>query len=257
VFLFKQLVRTCLISAASSTRFPVHFQSSWFLRVAGYTGEGGITTLNYMTGRKLGRIWLSTVVVLVSTLACSQVSTGKPPLGSFSSGPDVINLGNLNIHFDFPVIHKNGRGMPFDYILGFDNSVWTPTNVSGVLKWQPTSNFGWRAITEAAVGYVSYTQVRITCIDPDTFRQFPATQRYNYQYHDKFGTIHNFTNISGGCPGDTDPSDTVSTDSSGYTLHTSVKFILVLRFRDRGEHPPHAGWIFRRTVFSPHTATTC
>ena len=161
------------------------------------------------------------VVVAVSTLASSQVATGKPPLGSFSSGPDVINLGNLNAHFDFPVIHKLGRGIPFDYILGFDNSVWTPTNVSGVLKWQPTSNFGWRAITEAAVGYVSYTQVRITCTDPDTFRQFPATQRFNYQYHDPFGTIHNFTNVFGGRPGDTDPSDTASTDSSGYTLHTS------------------------------------
>ena len=52
-------------------------------------------------------------LVLASLPVGAQVSTGAQPMGSFSSGPDVINLGNLNMHFDFPVFAKPGRGMPF------------------------------------------------------------------------------------------------------------------------------------------------
>jgi len=40
--------------------------------------------------------------MLISLSAFSQVSTGMPPFGSFSGGPDVTNLGNLNVHYTFP-----------------------------------------------------------------------------------------------------------------------------------------------------------
>jgi hypothetical protein len=53
------------------------------------------------------------VVALVSGLsAVAQVATGRPPLGSFSGGPDVINIGNLNAHFEVPIIHKPGPPLP-------------------------------------------------------------------------------------------------------------------------------------------------
>ncbi|MBV8205774.1 MAG: hypothetical protein JO041_03200 [Acidobacteria bacterium] len=104
----------------------------------------------------------STLCLLLS-LACpfaaAQTPTGTPPFGSFGGGPDVIDLGNLNVHFDFARISKPGRGIPFSYVIGFDNSFWTPS--SGT--WIAGSNYGWRGQEEAFGGYISYKQVQRSC----------------------------------------------------------------------------------------------
>src|SRR5258708_479088 len=168
--------------------------------------------------------WCGFVALLFSTFGLvGQVSTGLPPRGSFSGGPDVMNLGSLNVHFEIPVFAKPGRGTPFSYTLSLDSSVWTQVNTSGTTSWQPVANWGWRAITEAATGYISRQRATVRCQIPDSFppRYYNAAQSYNFQYHDGFGIIHTgFENIVGGCPDDYDPSDSVSTDSSGLTLHT-------------------------------------
>jgi hypothetical protein len=79
----------------------------------------------------------------------------------------VINLGNLNVHFAIPVFSKPGRGIPFDYSLSLDSSVWTPVPTGGTASWLPDLNWGWRAITEAATGFISYDTNTIQClIDP-------------------------------------------------------------------------------------------
>jgi RHS repeat-associated protein len=181
--------------------------------------------------KSLLRCWVISAILLVAVTAVAQVSTGTTPLGSFSSGPDVINLGNLNMHFAVPVISKPGRGTPFDYILSFDSSVWTPLASGGTSSWQPTTNWGWRAITEAATGYISRQRLTVQCVlDPGTEYVPPRPPRYinepqwvNYQYHDPFGITHaGFNNIAGGCVGDIDPSDSTSTDSAGLTLNTGT-----------------------------------
>ncbi|HVG90777.1 MAG TPA: hypothetical protein VNB54_04740, partial [Alphaproteobacteria bacterium] len=163
------------------------------------------------------------VFILSSLPLAAQVSTGAQPMGSFSSGPDIINLGNLNMHFDFPVFAKPGRGMPFTYTLSFDTSVWSPATVSGVKSWQPAANWNWRAVTEVATGYISRTRTTVRCQIPDTFppRYVNDPYWYNYQYHDQFGVVHSFDNTSGGCPGDITDNVSSSTDSSGLTLDTS------------------------------------
>lgn len=177
------------------------------------------------------RCWLVSALLFVTPVAFAQVSTGTPPLGSFSTGgPDVINLGNLNVHFNIPVFSKPGRGTNFDYILSFDNSVWTPVSISGTKSWQPAANWGWRAITEAATGYISRQRNTIQClvdtgeptVPPQPPRYINEVQYTNFQYHDAFGINHTgFSNVVGGCAGDVDPSDSISTDSSGLTLDTS------------------------------------
>jgi RHS repeat-associated protein len=181
--------------------------------------------------KSLLRSWVIPAILLVAATAVAQVSTGTTPLGSFSSGPDIINLGNLNVHFAAPVISKPGRGTQFDYILSFDSSIWTPITISGVKNWQPTTNWGWRAITEASTGYISRQRVTVQClIDDGTEYVPPRPPRYlnepqwlNYQYHDAFGVTHaGFSNITGGCVGDIDPSNSTSTDSTGMTLDTST-----------------------------------
>ena len=54
----------------------------------------------------------------------SQVATGIIPFNSYGGGPfDTVNLGNLNVHFSVPVLHKAGRGIPFVYDLNYDSSI--------------------------------------------------------------------------------------------------------------------------------------
>src|SRR6478609_10771303 len=163
---------------------------------------------------------LSAILLLPLASLC-QVSTGAQPMGSFSSGPDFINLGNLNMHFDLPVFAKPGRGMPFTYTLSFDSSVWSPVTVSGVKSWRPAQNWNWRGVTEEATGYISYIQTLVSCQIsqfPPRFKNFPY--RDHYQYHDQFGVIHSFDNTSGGCFADQDANVTSSKDSAGLTLTT-------------------------------------
>ncbi|MGZ7101226.1 MAG: RHS repeat domain-containing protein [Candidatus Angelobacter sp.] len=162
-------------------------------------------------------------LVLSSCPVAGQVSTGAQPMGSFSSGPDVINLGNLNMHFDFPVFAKPGRGMPFTYTLSFDSSVWSPVTVSGVKSWQPAANWNWRGVTEVATGYISRMRTTVQCQLPDFFppRYVNDPYWYNFQYHDQFGVVHSFDNTVGGCPGDFTDNVSSSTDSSGLTLDTT------------------------------------
>ena len=70
--------------------------------------------------------YLFLMVVLLTGVASAQIATGTPPFGSFGGGPfDTVNLGNLNVHFAIPVLHKAGRGVPFTYDLSYDSSIWT------------------------------------------------------------------------------------------------------------------------------------
>jgi hypothetical protein len=96
------------------------------------------------------------------------------------------------MHFDFPVFAKPGRGLPFTYVLSFDSSVWSPVTVNGAKSWQPAPNWNWRAITEAATGYLSRDRATVRCQIPDSFppRFFNTAVFSNFKYHDAFGVIH-------------------------------------------------------------------
>ena len=92
---------------------------------------------------RFSRFFVLAVVMFITTIACfgQAVATGTPAFGSFAGGPDVINLGNLNVHYDIPVYSKPGRGIPFSYALKFDNSVWRRVGVSGSGYWQHEGNW--------------------------------------------------------------------------------------------------------------------
>lgn len=187
--------------------------------------------------------WVVVCALLLSSCpVAGQVSTGAQPLGSFSSGPDVINLGNLNMHFDLPVFAKPGRGMPFTYTLSFDSSVWSPVTISGVRSWQPAPNWNWRGVTEVATGYVSYTQKTLSCPVGDPPRFFNVPYRFNYQYHDQFGVVHSFANTFGACAGDIADNISSSTDTSGLTLDTTSAVAPIITTRDGATfQPPQNG----------------
>src|SRR5579863_1943488 len=92
---------------------------------------------------------------LLSISVPAQVATGTPPYGTFSNGPDVINIGNLNAHWTIPVLNKAGRGQNFTYNITYDSSVWYPVGSSGEQSWQPVAGWGWQGLTQTS--YISYT----------------------------------------------------------------------------------------------------
>jgi len=174
-------------------------------------------------------------VVLLTGVAPAQVATGTPLFGSFGGGPfDTVNLGNLNVHFAIPVLHKAGRGMPFTYDLSYDTSIWIPVVSNGVTQWQPVYNWGWRGQTEAKVGYVSYTLGSLICYYTVKGIKYVGsihTWATNYVYHDAWGVSHPFPGTSnvwsgsgaGGCTLGTNNSVTATTtDGSGYTLNANL-----------------------------------
>ncbi len=121
------------------------------------------------------------VVGLAVIHAAAQVTTGTPPYQSFGGGPEVINLGNLNVHYSSPVFGRPGRGIPFSYALAYDSSVW---KIAGS-AWIPASTtWGLTRDTAAAVGYVQVT-VNQYCTGIDPGPRYVFTN-----YIDAAGTSH-------------------------------------------------------------------
>jgi RHS repeat-associated protein len=177
------------------------------------------------------QIWpfLVTMLMIYSAPCFAQVQTGTPPYGSFGGGPDIVNLGNLNVHLNVPVYSRAGRGMPLTYSLGYDTSVWSPVNSSGSHVWTPASNWGWTSSTASVTGHLSarvtsaqtcptYINPHLPPVDEETI------YTYTWTYYDSFGGVHPFigdtttwTSSPCGSAGSSSLNAT-ATDGSGYTL---------------------------------------
>ena len=152
------------------------------------------------------------------------------PFNSDGGGPfDTLNLGNLNVHFSIPVLHKAGRGTPFTYDLSFENSLWKPVTSGGTTSWQPSTTFGWSGLGEYQAGTLT-SQVTTgsgPCNPPSNMTMQYWTIYYNWVYQDAQGTKHPFSIASStgglaGCTVGPPASSTgVATDGSGYTLAAS------------------------------------
>ena len=158
-------------------------------------------------------------VLLMSAVAIAQVATGPQPFASFGGGPfDSVDLGSLNVNFSVPITQKVGRGAPFFYILSYNNSIWFPTTVNGVMTWQPTStNYGWQSQNNAGMfGYLSHSAAHARCT-PTGF----STSFTNYVYHDPLGATHPLVGASFSidCGGGSSATDGTTQDGTGLTLH--------------------------------------
>ena len=176
--------------------------------------------------RLIARVCL--FAVFSASVVVAQVSTGVPPFSSIGGGPfDQVNLGNLNVHFAIPIIHKAGRGLPFIYDLSYDSSVWYPSAVSGTNVWTPVQAFGWRGATEIATGYVSWSyfdQTKTTKLGTCEYITWGG-----FVYHDPFGVQHQFGGkteetivYSGSCPIINTPNfNGTAKDGSAYTINVA------------------------------------
>jgi RHS repeat-associated protein len=172
-------------------------------------------------------------VFFVSSVCFAQVSTGTPAFGSFGGGPfDTVNLGNLNVHFSIPILHKAGRGLPFTYDLSYDSLIWQPRTVNGTVQWVPSSTWGWTAQSLAEVGYLSITENSQMSAPFKCGGSFATNTTYTdtYVYFDWNGKTHPFPGSTyrieegGACTNTTYGPKLVAqaTDGSGFTLSANA-----------------------------------
>jgi hypothetical protein len=103
------------------------------------------------------------LVAFASSGAQSVPSNGTPLFNSFSGGPDVINNGNLNIHFSIPVFARAGVGLPFSYSLPVDSGVWYPYgDTFGNQHWAPDFSTA-QPVGVMAIGAVFYWTWQYPC----------------------------------------------------------------------------------------------
>jgi RHS repeat-associated protein len=185
-----------------------------------------------MTRTRLHPLFLTLTALLLSEICFGQATgvlpaTGMPPFGSFGGGPfDTVNLGNLNVHFSVPVLHKAGRGLPFDYDLSYDSSVWYPVGVNGSQTWQPVSNWGWISLWTGTAGYITNTSYGEYCYGGNGYPIGHTQTISGWTYNDPWGVNHSFGGelVSSTCPGVTNISSftSLAPDGSGYTMNIGV-----------------------------------
>jgi len=211
---------------------------AWTPAFAGITRAGQPPSF-LRRGPRDGVLWL--VFLLAALLLCgspvrAQVATGLPPYGSFSGGPDVVDNANLNVHLEIPVLSKAGRGLPFYYILTYDNSLWYPSSASGTNTWTPVADWGWGTISQPEAGAAGYSWSQGTCHDL-------LGNLYNYDiysswvYYDSLAAPHAApatlkvsdwssinTNGNGTCKpiGPASQGQALLIDGSGYTLSVTA-----------------------------------
>ncbi len=153
---------------------------------------------------------LVTFVVFAVSFASGQAATGTPPWSSLEGGPDVVNLGNLNIHMVFPVFHKAGRQLALSYDLTNDSSFWFPLTSGSTTQWDGFSALGWSGSSQG-VGFLYSDKVS------DGFGGFVWD---NFDYVDSSGTNHFFGSLCFDQNGIVCPQSGSATtvDGSGYTL---------------------------------------
>ncbi len=171
--------------------------------------------------------WTSVAAILTVSLAvvpcifAQQTATGTQLFGSFGGGPfDVLNLGNLNAHFDIPVVHKAGRGVPFSYDITYDSSVWSPVTSSGLTSWQPAPTWGWNSQTNGATGYIVNPTVTSKLMNCGHIIGYATTTWWvSPGFVDSLGTFHPMSGLNAiaPCGGVKSYGTGTATDGSGYT----------------------------------------
>ena len=166
--------------------------------------------------RKLGGILL---VACFVPFSAAQVSVGTPPFGSFTGGPDVVNLGNLNAHLGIPVTSKAGRGLNFSFSLTFDSSVWYPLSGS----WKLVNNVGWSHSFGEGGGSIANTSTTNYCYSGGhPIGAWVVLSPWTYT--DPLSTTHTFPasiTIYSSCAGNpltTGTVTTTATDGSGLSM---------------------------------------
>ncbi|MGH9625504.1 MAG: hypothetical protein ACRD4G_14350, partial [Bryobacteraceae bacterium] len=157
-------------------------------------------------------------------ISFGQVTTGTPPFGSFATGPaGTVNMGNLNVHIDIPVLHKAGRGAPFNYDITYDTSFWTRQYGPWSPVAPPYSSFGWFFPVQGSLEATISSQNFCYTFYPG-YGYIPSGEVLideGYVYYDPLGTPHPLpgvlTYVAGTCgSGASFSGSGPASDGSGY-----------------------------------------
>ncbi len=132
---------------------------------------------------------LACFTLLTHRLASAQTTspaTGFPQWGTFNRDAiDTVNVGNLNVHFEFPIFAKKGVGLDFYARLVHDNSALQINTVGTNSAWMPGNNIDWYVATPKA-GYLNYTSTSTFCPGTQTSDVVYA----NFAFIDPQNTSH-------------------------------------------------------------------
>ena len=177
-------------------------------------------------------VWLFAVVLFAKVTFAQVLGTGRYSFGSFDDrGFDSVNLGNLNVRFNIPLVNRPGRGMGFNYSLQYEGLIWTASTSGGTPAWIPDPQWGFNGLLNgtAFVGYISHVSMPRSCPRPPNYSGVvpPTADLSRFTYHDAFGATHLFNySVKGGClTSDTDDQasgDGSTSDGSGYTFLAST-----------------------------------
>ncbi len=178
---------------------------------------------------------LARAVALCSFLCVGSLLAQNPGTGLYANGTfdthgfDTINMGNLNTHFEIPIVTKAGRGLPFNYSIVYDGLVWSQATSSGTAQWIPDPGFGFHGQLNggAVVGFMTSAFQSVRCGGP--IQQGGPAPTYGrsqskFVYHDPNGKNHHVDyQVSADCGSGPVPSGTGATfDGSGYTYDGSL-----------------------------------
>jgi YD repeat-containing protein len=135
---------------------------------------------------------LLSLVAACPGIIVAQVQPGTPPFTSLSGGPDKVNLANLNVHQAFPIFHKPGRGLPFDFDLTFDSAFWQPLASNDSKFWTPGVPICNPNGQCFATGGWSGSPVNVGGIGYNLSADEEFVYFCNFLYADGFGTGHTF-----------------------------------------------------------------
>lgn len=157
-------------------------------------------------------------------LIAQAPGTGLYNFGSFDNrGFDSINIGNLNVHFEIPIVSKPGRGVPFKYSIVYDGLIWSAAGASGTEYWTPDPAWGFHGqvnggqLNDGFTGHLNYHTQTFKCFnDPSNPGSWYWSSRTSsYWYYDARGQQHLFNYATDDCQGTT-TGDGTTTDGSGY-----------------------------------------
>ncbi len=133
------------------------------------------------------------VGIVPSAFAQAVATNGTPAYNSFSGGPDVINDGNLNIHYSVPVFARAGRGIPFSLSLPVDNGSWY-TFQDAFGAWRMGSSFSTaQPAGILAIGTVFYYTKSFGCSTGGGSTTY--TRYYASSYQSPDNTTHSFPGL--------------------------------------------------------------
>src|SRR6185437_11484425 len=200
-------------------------------------------------------LFILPALLFLPMIARAQVQTGTPPFGTFSGGPDIIDLANLNSQLVVPVLNKQGRGMPLVFNITHDSSIWVSVPSGSSKVWQPVKfQWGWNT-TEVNVGTVTFSESVVEtpefCPGPhgtEEEEEIVETNYFNWVYTDGFNIAHPFSGASSDVTFDpcantttTDPGFGGAADGSGYQISVSGNTVTQLLGPDGSSITPNTG----------------